>query len=959
MIKKAAQGTIALGLSITLLLLLAGSVLAQEEVLLYSQDFESGRPAEWELVPGWEIAAIEGGHALAGQGHVWASLQAGSWDDYRMRFRVKLSGGASLHANFRLVGASRYFIGLNREGLYLNKQTGPDSFTGNLASAGALGDGWQLVEIAGYGPTVTVSVNEQEVMAYTDPDPLLSGAIAFESLNESQVFIDDVEVWGKAPKATPTAVAGASWIRTGGPLGGLGYDVRMHPENPDIMFVTDAFAGVFKSTDGGRTWFPSNNGITTRGGASGDAIPIFCLTIDPNNPNIVWTGTQNVRGIFKSEDGGETWVEKTNGIVEYEGITFRGITIDPRSSEIVYAAAEISSWAWSPSPEGEVGREFDKTKGVVYETTDGGENWTPIWRGDNLARYIWINPQDPNILYVSTGIFDREAANSDHTTDTPGGVGILKSIDGGQTWQQVNNGIGNLYVGTLFMHPEDPDTLLAGSSNNAYVNGQGVYMTLDGGASWEKVLDDGVQSVEISTLDPNIAYAGNPNFIYRSQDGGRTWQATARGEDMGWGAPGVEAGFPIDFQVDPRDSQRIFANNYGGGNFMSEDGGVTWVDASNGYTGAQVRAIAVSPESPAQVYAAARSGIFGSSDGGGKWVGLNNPEGFGLEWNAVAVDPADPNHILAANNWSASIFESRDRGQSWQLTHIPAVEMQGFRAIAFAPSDPRIVYAGSGAFYTAGVFDVKIPASGIFVSRDGGSTWENANDALTANTHITDLAIHPNDPQIVFATSPTSGLFKTTDGGASWTRVDSLPEPARPLSIALHPSQVDTLFIGTQFAGLYRSHDGGSTWQVVAVGLPPEASIRTIVFNAVDPNQMFFADRLSGVYRSNDGGQEWYVSNDGLRTRSVNELEITSDGLHLYAATEGEGVYRLDLEGQPPSSAAPPPEEVEEEAPPPAEAPEEPAGEVTGLPTVPSLPCLGGLAPMLFITVFWIHRRRR
>ncbi|NIT78764.1 MAG: hypothetical protein GWO44_18205, partial [Thermoplasmata archaeon] len=94
-------------------------------------------------------------------------------------------------------------------------------------------------------------------------------------------------------------------------------------DNPDVMYVTDAWAGVHMSTDGGQTWFPSNEGITTRAGESGDAIPVFCLTIDPHNYDIIWVGTQNVRGIFKSTDGGRTWVEMDNGVVEYEGITFR------------------------------------------------------------------------------------------------------------------------------------------------------------------------------------------------------------------------------------------------------------------------------------------------------------------------------------------------------------------------------------------------------------------------------------------------------------------------------------------------------------------------------------------------------------------------------------------------------------------------------------------------------------
>jgi hypothetical protein len=198
----------------------------------------------------------------------------------------------------------------------------------------------------------------------------------------------------------------------------------MRPDNPDIVYVTDAWSGVNISVDGGRTWLPSNNGIITRAGHSGDAIPVFCLTIDPHNPEVLWIGTQNRRGIFKSTDGGKTWVEKDRGISEREGISFRGLTVDPRDSKVIYAAAEISSFAWAGREIS--GREFDLTKGVVYKTTDGGEHWTGIWRGDNLARYIWINPRDPDVIYVSTGIFDREAANSDPERNLPGGVGVVK-----------------------------------------------------------------------------------------------------------------------------------------------------------------------------------------------------------------------------------------------------------------------------------------------------------------------------------------------------------------------------------------------------------------------------------------------------------------------------------------------------------------------------------------------------
>jgi len=228
---------------------------------------------------------------------------------------------------------------------------------------------------------------------------------------------------------------------------------------------------------------------------------------------------------------------------------------------------------------------------VIYKTIDGGDNWTAVWRGDNLARYIWIDPGDSDVIYISTGIFDREAANSDHTVNKPGGEGVLKSTDGGQTWQPVNNGLSNLYVGTLFMHPENPDILLAGIGNNAYFDGGGVYLTTNGGTSWQAVVpNENINAIEFAISNPNIAYAGSAGTVYRSSDCGQTWSKASTGEN-GWGSPGVRAGFPIDFQVDPRDPNRVFANNYGGGNFLSVDGGQTWTVASDGYTGAQVREI--------------------------------------------------------------------------------------------------------------------------------------------------------------------------------------------------------------------------------------------------------------------------------------------------------------------------------------------------------------------------------
>jgi photosystem II stability/assembly factor-like uncharacterized protein len=879
------------------------------EVLLYQEDFQEGSAPGWDLNPGWEVIRDGDNYVLAGQGHVWAHPPAQNAADFRLLLRVKLLRGR-IHLVYRLTNASRYYIGFEQNRSDLNKQYFPDTFQEGLAGSDAYhqSNAWHEVEIIGEGPQLYFIVDGQLEWEYHDSEPLTYGWFAFETLENSLVYIDDVQVFGAAPEGAATPQTGIpegspTWIRTGGPLGGLGYDVRMRPDNPDILYVTDAYAGVFMSTDGGLNWFPSNDGIDTRVGTSSDSIPVFCLTIDPHNYDTIWVGTQNVRGIFKSTDGGRSWRRMDNGVIEKEGITFRGITVDPRTPDIVYAAAELSSWVWNgePSP----GREFDMTAGVVYKTLDGGQNWFPVWRGDNLARYIWIDPRNPDVIYISTGIFDREAANSDPQARIPGGEGVLKSTDGGQTWTQVNNGLNNLYVGTLFMHPQNPDILLAGTGNNQYYQANGVYLTSDGGASWQQTLDgDNITSVEFALSDPQVAYAGSNAAIYRSQDGGRTWGRVSGGED-GWGPPGVRAGFPIDFQVDPRDPNRLFANEYGGGNFLSVDGGRTWSVASSGYTGAQVRHIIVSPAS-AHVYASARSGIFVSKDGGESWDGLNTPPAYSMEWYVAAIDPADDNHILAANNWNSVIFSSLDRGQSWQPVGQALGEMKSWRAIAFAPSNPSVVYSGSSAFYSAGTFDDRLPAAGIYRSQDGGDAWTPANDPLSQDANVTALAVQHDNPSIVYAATGNHGLLKSLDGGNNWTALNQgFPREPVVLSVGIHPEDPNLVFSGLAFGGLYRSMDGGATWTPSMDGLNPEATISSLIFDPTNPQLMYAADLFSGVYRSMDSGATWQPLNNGLRTRAVNKLALMSDGQHLYAATEGEGVFRLDLDGKPPSIPEP------------------------------------------------------
>jgi photosystem II stability/assembly factor-like uncharacterized protein len=963
----------------------------------FTADFGGGTAPGWDLEPGWSVEAQqEAGFALRGRGHSWARCKAGDWGDSTMSLRLCLVRGA-IHLNYRVHDTSRYFIGIHSQGLALHKQTGPQSFSGPLARAARQipPDSFVEVQISGEGGRLQVTLDGQPVLEYRDPQPLTHGGIAFETLDESEAWVEAVRVTGSDRPPTPAASMAAAqpddapqgqeveqaspmvqadpmvqvqpsapadpkvqadpmvqapptaetapamqmqasgqaemvqvslpagpqaaavavldriperslgqlqkayvWDRMGGPLGGLGYDVRMRPGTPGVMYVSDAWAGVFKSVDGGSSWQPANQGIDNRRGGTRDAIPIFCLTVDPHQPETIWVGNLNERGVYRTDNGGQNWFRRENGIAEKDGLTVRGFTVHPKNRNTVFMGAEIISTAWNKklnnSNKALTGKNFDKTMGVLYKTTDGGQSWTAVRYFDNLVRYIWIDPKNPNIMYLSTGIFDREARNTDAKAGTPGGVGVFKSTDGGATWSPANNGLGNLYVGSLFMHPTNPQILLAGTGCNPWQQSAGVYLTTDGAQSWKQTLPgDVITAVEFAESDPKIAYAGSSSRIYRSPDGGLTWVPMTPGKHW-WGPPGIRAGWPIDFQVDPKHSDRVFANAYGGGNFLSDDGGATWADASQGYTGAQIRDIAVAPGGT--VWAAARSGIFVSSDGGRTWAGMNYPPAMQLDWPLVTVDPGNPHHVLGGTLWNALLFERRGARGKWRLAHqlkLPQGERVGFTALIFAPSNGEVAWAGTGGVASFGQLKNDLPGMGVYRSTDGGATWSPANDLLSQGAHVKALLVDPADDSRLWAATSTHGVLFTTNNGGSWLRLNrGLPEDAGALSIAARPGKDGELFVGLDRAGLYRSTDGGQSWKPFMNGMNPNASVSDIVFDPTDARIIYAADKLSGVYVWERGNDMWRRINYRLHNRDVNALAVTSDGGYLYAATEGSGVYR-------------------------------------------------------------------
>lgn len=903
---------------------------SQNWEIFFKDDFETGEADNWLLENGWQVEEESGNHVLSGIEHNWVRLTSGQdWSDYSFKSKVKLIEG-NVHLNYRVSNQGRYFIGFEEWGLYLDKETPWKTFY-QLASNHNIPhqpNTWYTVEIKGLGGNIKIYVNGVLRLDYNDANPLYYGSIAFETLDGSHVHFDEVEVVGQP---FPVGLSGYTWQRTGGPNGGLGYDVRIHPQDKKIMFVTDNPSGVNKSYDAGDTWVPKNKGIKTKSGPSLDGIPNFALTIDPNNPEIIWAGMQFARGVYKSSDSGETWVKKDNGILEGNDITVRNFGIRPGNSNVVFLGAEIMR--------GELGREFDKTAGKIYKTEDGGKHWRTVWEGDNLARFILFDYQNPDILYASTGIFDREARNDI-------GVGLLKSTDGGETWFQINNGIpnsqGNWFCGFLEMHPKDPKILLAACGNNARGRG-GIFRTFNGGENWEKVLSNDIFTVVVfSPSNPKIIYAGSAMAFYRSEDGDNSWKRFYKEGEWNWGPSGIRSGVPISAVVDPNDPYTLFANNYGGGNFKSTDGAETWTNSSTGYTGAHMHQVAIDAKNPTVVYSIARSGPFASFDSGRTWQGMAFPPLTLAEWNTVAINPQNPKEILVADEFEGYIFKSTDMGKTWQVVFRhpqanpqgdPKESRHGFKAITYAPANPEIIYAGLRKCRRTidGDFPPR-PSLGMYKSTDGGETWFEINNGLkTSLININAIVVDPTNSEIVYIGTWQDGIFKTIDGGASWQKINNGLTSLDIRSLVIDSRNSEIVYAGlSQGAGIFKTKNGGQLWQPINTGLslicPPDllpvgktqlgqivqsfeepfrrpigrdyysipwTSIWDLVIDPTDSEIIYAGDHQSGVYVSFDEGANWHPANEGLSTKAVNDLSISADGQVVYAATEGEGVFRI------------------------------------------------------------------
>jgi RHS repeat-associated protein len=524
--------------------------------------------------------------------------------------------------------------------------------------------------------------------------------------------------------------------------------IAFDPTNPATMYASVdglGYSNFFKSTDGGQSWILANNGLVTPVGLGGcglgcaGPVSVGRIAIDPANPATLYvTGGGSV---YKSTDGGQSWVLVTPWSYGTPPLGVNPIAIDPSQHTTIYAAGS-----------------------GFFKSMDGGSTWVAMNSGltDTRIDALVLNPAS-STLYVGT-------AND----------GIFTSTDGGQSWLTANTGLAARSVEALAMDPSNPATLYAGSVSS-------FFKTTDGGATW-KTLNAGVNTGQIGvggffaiTVDPtdsNTVYAGLFGLfgVLKSTDAGQSWLPTNIALSV------------LSLVVDPLLPSTVYAGG-GVGVGKSTDGGQTWTVASPSGPTQQVLSVVVDPRDDAIIYAGSNwpGGLFKSIDGALSWTPV-----LGASVGSVAAIPNGPNATtLYVGTFGGDVAKSVDSGATWSYVLSGITDASGnpaaVRAVVIDPTTAGTVYAGTFG-------------AGILKTTDGGQTWTPMNAGLP-NLRILRIVIDSAQSSTIYVATHGSGVVKSTDGGQSWQGT-GVPPNSQP-AISVSPPQVSfTLFVGSSSPSL-------------------------------------------------------------------------------------------------------------------------------------------------------------
>jgi len=495
----------------------------------------------------------------------------------------------------------------------------------------------------------------------------------------------------------------------------LGFAVDAH--NPDTIYVAAGLNnGVLRSTDGGKNWNPAAFSFFSNR-------EVLTLTIDPQIPSTMYAA--DATGVFKSLDGGANWRSIKPGTTT-NGILLPRIIVDPANSHRLYALI----------PRANTGRL------QVFLSLDGGTIWDPLdLRLPADIRALDVVSNNTSSFYASTTL-----------------GGILKTDTDTETWTPINSGLANSII-ALTIDPQNSGTVYAGTWGN------GFFKSTDGTDNWVRLPRPRyVSRLTIDPQTPTTIYANTIDGVFKSTDGGTSGTKPFRGGPLG-------QLYLRDLVIDPQNTKTLYAglttpwgeNGPTGIVFKSVDGGVTW-DQLQLPENFGVGILAVDPHIPDIVYVALSVGsgdyrLFKSPDGGLTWnLPPSDLKAKGNTWgaavSALAIDPQNSDRIYAAANQyndTTILWKTTDGGKSW--TDLGLYGANYVDAIVIDPQKPNNVYLGTN--------------DGVLRSIDGGANWTPMNAGLPLNMFglppsIQFLAIDPQNPARLYAASWEVGVFAIT-----------------------------------------------------------------------------------------------------------------------------------------------------------------------------------------------------
>ena len=697
-----------------------------------------------------------------------------------------------------------------------------------------------------------------------------------------------------------------SW-RAIGPanMGGRVTDIDGVPGDPSTFYVSGADGGIFKTTNGGVSFNPIFENQR--------AYSIGALTIAPSDKNILWVGTGEGDprnsvgygwGVYKSIDGGMSW--KHLGLKNTERI--KRIVVDPKDPNVACVCALGKEWG------------PNKERGV-FKTIDGGKTWEKILYIDENTGCadIAMETNNPRIMYAGMWTFRRKPWRFD---DGGKNTALYRTMDGGQTWKKIMNGLPNKDMARPGVHiaQSEPNIIYLMTE---FEGGGTAFKSEDRGENWKMVNDDPninfrpfyYSDVRVDPNQPNVLFSISGR-LSRSKDSGNTWEQIAK----------TVHGDHQALWIDPTNSKYIL-NGSDGGFQRSFDGGDSW-EIINNIELSQFYQMEIDNKKPYNIY--------GGLQDNGTWVGPSNSlyeagilkrhwKGLAYGDGYFAVPIPGEEHFVYTNLQGGVPFLVDSRYGNVQTIHpFPkivgsagdAIEKHKYRfnwdsPIIISPHNPETVYFGGNVVFKSNnrgksweVISPDLTTNDKSKQRSSGGTIYQDNTAAEFHCTILYLAESPIQKGVIWAGTDDGNIQVTLDGGKSWSnlksRIKGLPEYSWISKIHASEHNAGTAIIVVDQHRMndfrpyiFMTDDFGKTWKKITSNLPSNDYVKVVRQDPHNPN-LLFAGMEHGIFASWNLGKSWEKINNNLPNVSVRDLRIQARDRDLVVATHGRGVFILD-----------------------------------------------------------------